>query len=347
MNLLELEKWLRETRPGKISELFSLADARRQASVGEAVHLRGLVEISNYCIRSCHYCGIRGERMAIKRYRLEEREILQCAQLACDLGYGTIVLQAGEDPGLDPERLAAVIAQIKRDTNLAVTLSMGEHAYKVLALWKTAGADRYLLKIETTDPALLSAIHPGQPFGTRFEVIDHLKSLGYEVGSGVMIGIPGQTYAILARDLAWFAAIDLDMIGIGPFIPHPDTPLFGREGGLEQVGNDEHMVYKAIALSRLVCPEANIPATTALASINRISGRENGLACGANVIMPNLTPMQYRHLYDIYPNKICSDETPQMCHACLSSRITSIGRTIGHGPGSRPHANMNVESILK
>jgi biotin synthase len=215
---------------------------------------------------------------------------------------------------------------------------MGERSEADLALWREAGADRYLLRFETSDRALFASIHPGSR--SRIGILRTIQALGYEAGSGVMVGIPGQSYESLARDIELFRDLDLDMIGVGPYIPHPATPL--GDGRLrpaidpgQQVPNTEEMVYKVVALTRLVCPEANIPSTTALATINLESGRELGLQRGANVVMPNLTPPEYRRRYEIYPNKACIRETPGDCNHCLRGRIRSIGRRVGTGSGGR------------
>lgn len=338
LSLSEIEQWLREQDPGRLKDLWQQADRMRQERVGEDVHLRGLIEISNYCRRSCWYCGLRTERTGLQRYRLTEDEILSSARLARRLGFGTVVMQAGEDQGLACEWISSLIRSIKQQTGLAVTLSLGEQPESVLRAWRQAGADRYLLKIESTDKKLLSRIHPGEPHGSREETLRRAARLGYEIGSGVMVGIPGQTFAMLAQDLQWFKDMDLDMIGIGPYLPHPDTPLAHEPMVADQVPNTEDMTLKAIALTRLLCPDANLPATTALATMDQAQGRELALSRGANVIMPNLTPGKYRAWYEIYPAKACVQETPEECHACLLRRIESLGRRAGKGPGNRKKA---------
>jgi len=270
---------------------------------------------------------------------MKAEEIVECALQARDFGYGTVVLQAGEDYGLAREWVADVVRRIRGATNLAVTLSLGERPLEDLRTWKKAGADRYLLRFETSDRELYGKIHPSLPNRKqdRMEILKELFQLGYEVGSGVMIGIPGQTYASLAADIDIFHTMDLDMIGVGPYIPHPHTSLGRSKGGrpFDQVPNTEQMTYKVVALCRLVRPDANIPSTTALATLNKTEGRELGLRRGANVVMPNLTPPQYRVCYEIYPDKACLNETADSCNECLASRILAIGRTIGKGPGSR------------
>jgi biotin synthase len=336
----EILGWLREENSERLEELWRQADETRRMQVGDAVHLRGLVEISNHCVRQCAYCGLRAGNDTITRYRMKADEILTAARQAVKFGYGTVVLQAGEDYGITTGWLAEIIRQIKVETPLAVTLSLGERPEKDLAAWREAGADRYLLRFETSDRALFEAIHP--PLGhqpcDRIAILRRLKQMGFETGSGVMVGIPGQTCESLADDITLFRELDLDMIGIGPFIPHPATPLGADRVNAElqtQFPNTELMVYKAMALTRLVCPEANIPATTALATINKRSGRERGLQRGANVFMPNLTPLKYRRLYEIYPAKACIEETANACNNCLSLRIRAVGRHAGNGPGGR------------
>ena len=335
----EILLWLRETEPTALEQLFARADAVRLAYVGDAVHLRGLIEISSYCVRQCHYCGLRMAR-SIPRYRMAREEILACARTAVRLGFGTVVLQAGEDYGIEAAWLADVLRAIKEETPLAITLSLGERLPHELRLWREAGADRYLLRFETSDPALYAAIHPrrGAAVSDRIALLGELRQMGYEIGGGVMVGIPGQTYEMLAHDIELFEQLDLDMIGIGPFLAHPDTPL-GVPGvptaGAEQVPSSEWMTLKAVALARLACPEANLPSTTALATINSVDGREHGLQSGANVFMPILTPAPYRQMYQIYPGRTCNEEDAIRCNACLRGRIGRLGRTVGEGPGGR------------
>ncbi len=334
--------WLRETEEKRLDELWTLADETRKSNVGDEVHLRGLIEISNHCCRKCGYCGLRSENRGIERYRMSKEEITDCAKLAVKYGYGTVVMQAGEDYGIKTEWLADIVRWIKQETPLAVTLSLGERPDEDLVAWREAGANRYLLRFETSDPELYALIHPSHAgrLSDRMAMLKRLKELGYEAGSGVMAGIPGQTYESLACDIDTFRNLDLDMIGIGPYISHPSTPLGTGDWTRkipqeEQVPNTELMTYKAVALTRIVCPQANIPSTTALATINKGMGRELGLMRGANVVMPNLTPVKYRRLYEIYPAKACIDETSDDCRACLHGRIKRIGRTVGAGQGGR------------
>lgn len=339
----EILAWLREEDETRLGELWARADALRRERVGDEVHLRGLVEFSNHCIRQCGYCGLRAGNSALPRYRMTADEIMACVGEIVAYNYGTVVLQSGEDYGVETGWLADIIRRIKAETPLAVTLGLGERPDADLIAWKEAGADRYLLRFETSDLALYRRIHPDARgrVSDRLAILRRLREIGYEAGSGVMIGIPGQTYASLADDLLVFRELDLDMIGVGPFIGHPATPLGGAPESLplapegEQVPNTEMMTYKTVALTRLVAPEANIPSTTALATLNRAEGRELGLKRGANIVMPNMTPPKYRALYEIYPSKVCIDETAAQCRFCMEGRILSIGRTPGTGPGGR------------
>jgi biotin synthase len=339
----EILGWLRETDPERLDILWRDANDTRRARVGDAVHLRGLIEISNHCVRQCAYCGLRAGNRTLVRYRMTADEIFAAAKQALSFGYGTVVLQAGEDFGISAGWMADIVRRIKAETPLAVTLSLGEREDKDLAAWREAGADRYLLRFETSDKNLFNAIHPGlrnEP-ADRIAILRRLQALGYEAGSGIMVGLPGQSYESIARDICLFRELDLDMIGIGPFIAHPHTPLGNGKlapkpaTGEEQAPNTELMVYKAVALTRLVRPDANIPSTSALATINKHNGRELGLQRGANVVMPNVTPLRYRKLYEIYPAKACIDETGDACSNCLRARIAVLGRHIGSGPGGR------------
>jgi len=341
----EIVQSLRETDPIAIARLFARADEVRRNQVGDEVHLRGLIEISNHCVRQCHYCGLRAARTQ-PRYRMTHEEVMASAHQALLLGFGSVVLQGGEDFGITAEFMAGVIRAIKSETDLAVTLSLGERLPEELQLWRDAGADRYLLRFETSNPELYAAIHP--PRGTAANCAAHpsdrigqlklMRHMGYEIGSGVMAGIPGQTYEMLARDIEMFEELDLDMVGIGPFLAHPETPLGAKDvltAGAEQAPSSEWMVLKTVALTRIVCPEANLPATTALATINTVDGREHGLESGGNVFMPILTPSPYREMYQIYPGKACVDEDATQCNTCLRGRIDRLGRLVGEGPGGR------------
>jgi biotin synthase len=337
----DIPGWLHCHDQVKLASLWEIADQERARRVGDCVHLRGLVEISNHCVRSCHYCGISTANTALQRYRMQHDEILACAKQAVAFGYGTLVLQAGEDPGLNAQFVADLIRSIKHSTPLAVTLSLGERSPAELELWRASGADRYLLRFETSDRELFARIHPprnNQTVSDRIALLRIIQSLGYETGSGIMVGIPGQTYESVARDLLLFRDLDLDMIGVGPYLSHPASPMAratGTDAGAQQVPATEQMACIVVALTRLMCPEANIPSTTALATINSTQGRTHGLTRGANVCMPCLTPVQYRCLYEIYPEKAGSQITPEGSHRDVLKTLAGLNRPVGHGPGSR------------
>lgn len=349
MTHAEIKAWLQQRDPAELQTLWGRADAVRRAQVGDAVHLRGLIELSNYCTRLCGYCGVRAANQQLTRYRMPADEIVACARTALQQGFGTVVLQAGEDATLTGPWVAELIRRIKAETALAVTLSLGERPEAELAAWRAAGADRYLLRFETSNAALFAEIHPPHPVRSRDRVgqLRELRRLGYEVGSGVMIGIPGQSYDDLAADIALFRELDLDMIGVGPFVAHPDTPL-GRGLGPQalpagvQVPNDTLTTYQVLALARLACPRANIPATTALATLGGADGQTLALQRGANVIMPNVTPTAYRRLYQIYPDKACFYDGQEATAAVLRERLAAIGRTVGTGRGDAPNLQGRV-----
>jgi biotin synthase len=351
MNRDEILHWLRETDEAKLEVLWAQADETRRRAVGEEVHLRGLIEVSNHCVRSCAYCGIAACAPKVERYRMTAEEILACAERAKAYGFGTVVMQGGEDPGIHGDWMADLIRRIKDRTGLAITLSLGERSEADLRAWRQAGADRYLLRFETTDPELYRLIHPSLP-GTvsdRIEQLLRMRDMGFEIGTGVMVGIPGQTWETLAEDVWTFRDYDMDMIGIGPYIASTGTPLDGALGreltlraGAQQTPNDPLTALKTVALTRLVCPETNIPSTTALATLDPGSGRANGLLRGANVVMPNLTPPHYRVLYQIYPGKAGLHETADMTCAKIEAQILALGRTVGRGPGTSPRVGQRV-----
>jgi biotin synthase len=351
----EILGWLRETSDQRLDWLWREADRVRREQVGDDVHLRGLLEISNYCDRQCLYCGIRQPNVHLERYRMTADEILAGAREAIRCGYGTIVMQAGEDPALDVDELCAVIRAIKQDTPLAVTLSLGERSEAELRSLRRAGADRYLLRFETSNLDLLHALHPpraAEPKEQRLSLLGRLGELGFEVGSGVMVGLPGQSLADLARDILLFRQLDLDMIGIGPYIPHPHTPLFERGSAIgagceDQAAADELTTYKMIALTRLACPQVNIPSTTALATISPQAGRILGLARGANIVMPNLTPLRYRSHYEIYPNKAGARGTPEESDRFVREQIRALGRRVGTGRGDSIHKLAKRQAAIR
>jgi biotin synthase len=343
IDLPGIKAWLEETDQAALDALWRRADEVRRAHVGHEVHLRGLIEITNHCVRHCTYCGIAACAGPLQRYRMTRDEILACARQGRDFGFGTVVLQGGQDPGVTGAFVADVVRAIKDETGAAVTLSLGERDDDELRAWREAGADRYLLRFETSDPSLYGRIHPTLPgaVSDRFAQLRRMREMGYEIGTGVMVGIPGQTWDTLADDIWAFRGYDMDMIGIGPYLPSSRTPLAGALGQElaaapgEQVPNDELTTLKAIALTRLVCPDTNIPSTTALSILDPASGRANGLCRGANVIMPNLTPPEYRLLYEIYPGKAAVHETAEALVDGAVSLIAVLGRTVGRGPGGR------------
>lgn len=309
--------------------LFEAADSLGRRSLGAAVHLRGIIEFSNICRRDCLYCGLRKANTRLERYRMTPDEILEAAIQATELGYKTIVLQSGEDPGWQVEELGNLIATLKSKVDVAVTVSIGELRREEYELLFRSGAERYLLKHETANPDLYASLHPDLRFADRVRCLKWLKDLGYQVGAGNMIGLPGQTLEDIAQDILFMQELDVQMAGIGPFIPHPDTPLGGCNGG------ELDLTLKTIAVTRLLLPIAHIPATTAIGSIDP-QGREKALRAGANVVMPNITPTQYRPNYQIYPGKICVGETAGHCRACIENRIRSIGRFVASDHGNAP-----------
>lgn len=308
------------------NELTLWADEVRLKCCGDEVHLRGVIEFSNYCIRDCLYCGLRRSNKKLTRYRMEKEEIVECALAGFRAGFKTIVLQSGDDPGYRKEDISRIIHLIKERADVAITLCVGERDREDYREWKKAGADRYLLRHETANPALYARLHPGQTLATRLEILSWLKEMGYQVGAGNIVGLPGQTVRDLANDILLMKELDVEMAGIGPFIPHPDTPLSGEKQGTL------NMSLKVLAVARIVLRDVHLPATTATGSIHP-EGREMALRAGANVVMPNITPTKYRRLYQIYPNKICIDENMENCLRCLTKRIKSCGRTIAQNKG--------------
>ena len=306
-------------------ELYRRADEVRREAVGDDVHLRGLIEFSNICRNDCLYCGIRRGNRRVQRYRMSDEEVVETATRAVGLGFQTIVLQSGEDLHFDQSRMCRIIERIKR-LDVALTLSIGEHDYEDYKAFREAGADRYLMRIETTNRDLYHRLNPGMSWQRRHECLLMIRELGFELGSGIMVGLPGQTVESIAADLLYLKDICIDMAGIGPFIPHPETPLAGEAGGSLE------MALRTMAAMRLLLPDINIPATTAMESLHP-QGRIMALQAGANVVMPNVTEGEYRSLYELYPGKICVNDTPAHCRSCIGLKIQSIGRTIGQGWG--------------
>ncbi|MCD8024137.1 MAG: [FeFe] hydrogenase H-cluster radical SAM maturase HydE [Candidatus Gastranaerophilales bacterium] len=310
-------------------ELFSRANDARKKYTGDGIHLRGLIEFSNICKRNCLYCGLQSSNKNITRYRMSEDEIITAAKnCTCK----TIVLQSGEDDFFTTSKLCKIIEKIK-ENDVALTLSIGERSYSDYKEFYKAGADRYLLRIETTDKNLYKKMHPKASFENRKKCLYNLKELGYETGTGSLVGLPEQTIDSLADDILFYKKLDADMVGIGPFIPHPDTPLKGKL----QTANFE-LALRMMSITRILLKDINIPATSAMETINP-NGRIIALNAGANVIMPNATPLKYRAKYEIYPNKICTDEQPEKCDICIKSKIASIGRYVSEDKGFRTKNN--------
>jgi biotin synthase len=324
--LSDLELLLRLEDPREQEMLFDAADRVRKQYIGDGILLRGLIEFSNYCVNSCYYCGLNRNNRSLERFRLSDEEILAGAALMSSQRIRTVVLQAGEDDGIDPRAFAALVREIKGRFGISITLSLGEWPRAQYALWREAGADRYLLKIESSDKGLYESLHTHRSFQNRLRCVEDLRSLGYQVGSGCMVGFRGQTPAHLAKDILYFARNDFDMIGIGPFIPHPRTPLGDQQRG----GVD--MTLKAVALTRIVTRNSHLPATTALGSLEQ-DYRIQGLKAGANVLMPNFTPVRAKKLYEIYPGKRCIDEPAGACAFCMEGLAASIGRHIDYSAG--------------
>ena len=305
--------------------LFALADEIRKKNVGDSVHLRGLVEFSNICKCDCKYCGLRKSNDKAERYRILKDEIVKIVKHASDMGYKTIVLQSGEDGYYTTDKMTEIIKAVK-EFDVALTLSIGERTYEDYKAFKQAGADRYLIRIETTDRELYKQMHPNMDFDDRIRCLKDLRKLGYEVGTGCLVGLPNQTIESLADDILFFKEIEADMVGIGPFIAHPQTPLKDSPNG------SFTLALKVMALVRIMLPDINIPATTAMETLNP-NGRIIALQSGANVVMPNITSQEYRAKYEIYPNKICINDNPDKCRNCIGAKIESIGRFVASNYG--------------
>ena len=333
------------TDPAAIEELRRAAFDRTTATVGDTVHYRGLIELSNRCALDCLYCGIRRSNRELVRYGLDRAEAIEAALFCAEAGYGSCVLQAGERRD---EAFVAFVAELVaeiRDRSrsdrlpdgLGITLSLGEQSLATYRRWREAGAHRYLLRIETSNPALFATIHPPeQSFAGRLQALDDLRAAGFQVGTGVMIGLPGQTLDDLAADIGFYAERDIDMIGMGPYLHSaggalPEEAMMEREALLT-------LALNMIAVTRLSLPDLNIAATTALQALVE-DGRERGIRFGANVTMPNATPRRVRPQYQLYDGKPCLDEGSLECRGCLERRVTTAGRKVGWDQwGDSPHA---------
>ncbi|NLI91492.1 MAG: [FeFe] hydrogenase H-cluster radical SAM maturase HydE [Peptococcaceae bacterium] len=314
--------------------LIRYAHETRLKYYGPKVFMRGLVEFSNYCKQDCLYCGLRASNKEVIRYRLTKEEIISSCQEGYALGYRTFVLQSGEDYTYTEQILIDIIRGVKQlFPDAALTLSIGERDFEVYKNLYEAGADRFLLRHETASKELYKTLHPTMSYENRMKCLKMLKEIGYQVGAGFMVGLPGQTAVHLAEDLIFLKEFHPHMIGIGPFIPHSETPLKDEKGGTVE----DTVVL--VALARLLVPDALIPATTAMGSLHP-RGRELALEAGANVVMPNLTPVQYRDKYELYENKICLNDEPAHCQGCIERRINSVGLQVDMGRGD--HLNNPV-----
>lgn len=327
------------TERSDASYLCERARAVSQRYYGRGVYVRGLIEFTNYCKNNCYYCGIRRENQNAQRYRLSAEEILACCKQGYALGFRTFVLQGGEDAFYTDERLETLVLQIKQKyPDCALTLSVGERPKESYQRLFDAGADRYLLRHETADAAHYQKLHPGEmDFGNRRQCLWNLKEIGYQVGCGFMVGSPGQTPGHLAEDMMFITELQPQMVGIGPFVPHHDTPFAAEAGGtLEQT------LY-LIGLLRLLKPNLLLPATTALGTIHP-QGREKGILAGANVVMPNLSPMETRKKYELYDNKLCTGDEAAECRQCLDERMKGIGYELVTGRGD-PAAELEESNV--
>lgn len=307
--------------------LFAAADKVRQKYVGNAVHLRGLIEFTNICRCTCKYCGIRVENKEVSRYRMSPEEIISLAKKGSKSGFRTIVLQGGEDAFYTKDIMCNIIKEIKK-FDVAVTLSIGERSFEDYKAFKEAGADRYLLRIETTDRSLYKNLHPNMDFDNRLRCLYDLKRLGYETGTGCLIGLPAQTIESLADDILFFKSLDSDMVGVGPFLPHSQTPLKDCQSG------SFDLALKVMAITRLLLPDINIPATTAMETISP-NGRLIALKSGANVFMPNLSGEEYASKYEIYPEKSGINASKSGIISKIEEKLHCIGREISSNKGFR------------
>lgn len=321
--------FLKTRQPDEIEALYQFADDTRKQFVGDAVHLRAIIEFSNHCRRGCAYCGLNSANKTLTRYRMKPEKIVDAASDAYKKGYKTVVLQSGEDPHYTLKDYAYIIKEIKKIGVPAITLSIGEKSRDDYRALYKAGADRFLLKHETSDHTLYYAMSPRKQVHERIKFLKKLKTAGFQTGGGIMIGLPGQTLGSIADDILLFKKLNLDMIGCGPFIPHPDTPM-GKA-----VSGSEELTYRVLALNRIVTRDTHLPATTALSTLNETDARKLALQRGANVIMPNLTPEKYRKHYEIYPRKNRIEVNSVDFREELEILITSLGRHISETPGHR------------
>ena len=340
LNKKELTKddiiYLLKTDKTERNILFKKSAQVKEKSIGNKVYYRGLIEFSNICDKDCFYCGIRKSNTNFTRYNISDNEILKAAKFAYKENYGSIVLQSGEISNNSfANRISNLLQEIKKlsKNKLGITISLGEQSLETYKKWFNAGAHRYLLRIESSNRNLYYKIHPNNNehnFDNRINCLKSLKQIGYQTGTGVMVGLPFQTYDDLADDLLFMKNLDIDMCGMGPYIEHKDTPLFKYRDKLLPLEDRFILTLKMIAILRLLMPDINIAAATALQAIDKI-GREKALKIGANIIMPNITPGKFRDDYNLYENKPCTDEEADDCKQCLEARIAISGNDIGYG----------------
>lgn len=328
-----LISYLEEKNPDRIRELYEEAYKVKKETVGEYVYLRGLVEISNICRKNCLYCGIRRDNRETARYELDRDEVLQAAEFAASEGYGSMVIQGGERSDRKfTDRITSLLLEIKRRYPLGITLSLGEQPEEVYREWFEAGAHRYLLRIESSSKELYGMIHPKDSlhrFEDRLEALANLRKCGYQVGTGVMIGLPFQTSGHLADDLLFFKKMDIDMCGMGPYLEHSQTPLYEFRDRIPDLKTRFELSLKMVALLRLLMPDINIAATTAMQAIDPY-GREKAIMAGANVMMPNLTVPEVREEYQIYQNKPGVGEDAALSSSATERRLQEMKIPIGY-----------------
>ena len=333
-------------------KLFTKASSVKDSLLGNIVYLRGIIEFSNICSKNCYYCGIRKDNENVIRYNLTDDEILKASKFAYENNYGSIVLQSGEiNSKTFIKRIENLIRNIKDISNgkLGITLSLGEQDEETYFRWFEAGAHRYLLRIETSNETLYSKLHPDDnkhSYQYRLHCIKTLQKIGYQTGTGVMIGLPFQNIEDLADDLIFMKNIDIDMVGMGPYIEHNNTPLINYKSALLPLTERFELTLKMIAVLRIMMQDINIAATTALQSIDK-NGREKAILIGANVFMPNITPGKYRDYYKLYENKPCTDEDAEDCKNCIDLRLSLINNKIGYNEwGDSKHFALKQKNIL-